>query len=435
VRSMAAPVEDRAAERPAHPLARELWKLLRNRSEADRRLVYEALQRRLGIGEMTAKREQAAEALRRFVSAQREARTQADPPSWALGEPSRRRYEKFRSESPDRAEWPSVQFIRNAFSGSFSAGLEAIGEQPAVDVLSRRLTACGKHYTREEVLDVLRAWIEHVDREQGPNAALMQPDYLRWRDDLLRSSAARAARYPTLPVIYNLIGSWPEALSTLGHQHRSTPGYRPEKPRESEPAAGFDFNSAPAPMLRADGRSRNRSHSSQSRKEDLIAWLRWVAEQLRPEEAEALTYSQYNRLCASVARVSLAQGNLARPPAAAQFVKCPEIGSWPRAKYLAGLIDEDVLARSHSAQPYSELELVKALVEAVAEVGPDISRASYATWREQRLAEARGEERIPSDALLRQRLGNDSGAWAAVLSNCLKRAAKLGIAAPEEQAR
>lgn len=83
MRSMAAPLEDRAAKRPAHPLARELWKLLRNRSEADRRLVYEALQRRLGIGEMTAKREQAAEALRRFASAQREARTQADPPSWA----------------------------------------------------------------------------------------------------------------------------------------------------------------------------------------------------------------------------------------------------------------------------------------------------------------------------------------------------------------
>jgi hypothetical protein len=432
---MAAPVEDRTAERPAHPLALELWKLLRNRSEADRRLVYEALQRRLGVGEMTAKREQAAEALRRFASAQREARCEAAPPSWALAEPSRRRYDQFRSESEDRAEWPSVQFIRNAFSGSFSAGLEAIGEQPAVDVLSRRLTACGKHYTREEVLDVLRAWIEHVDLEQGPNAALMQPDYLRWRDDLLRSSADGAARYPTLPVIYNLIGSWPEALATLGHQHRSTPGYRPEKPRESEPAAGFDLNSAPAPMLRADGRSRNRSHSSPSRKEDLIAWLRWVAEQLRPEEAEALTYSQYNRLCASVARVSLAQGNLARPPAAAQFVKCPEIGSWPRAKYLAGLIDEDVLARSHSAQPYSERELVKALVEAIAEVGPDISRATYATWREQRLAEARGEERIPSDALLRQRLGKDGRAWAAVLSSGLKRAAELRIAVPREQAR
>lgn len=54
MRSMAAPLEDRAAKRPAHPLARELWKLLRNRSEADRRLVYEALQKRLGVGEMTA---------------------------------------------------------------------------------------------------------------------------------------------------------------------------------------------------------------------------------------------------------------------------------------------------------------------------------------------------------------------------------------------
>jgi hypothetical protein len=163
--------------------------------------------------------------------------------------------------------------------------------------------------------------------------------------------------------------------------------------------------------------------------------LSWVGKQLRPEEAEMLTYNQYNRLCASVARVSLAQGYPARPPAAARFIKCPEIGSWPRAKYIAGLIDEDVLARSHNCLPYSEHELVKALVEVIAEIGPDISRASYVTWREQRLAEARGEERIPSDALLRQRLGKGGGAWAAVLSNGLKRAAELGIPVAKEQAR
>lgn len=119
----------------------------------------------------------------------------------------------------------------------------------------------------------------------------------------------------------------------------------------------------------------------------------------------------------------------------ASCVKCPEIGSWPRAKYLAGLIDEDVLVRSHGARPYSERELVKALVEAVAEVGPDISRASYATWREQRLADARGEERIPSEALLRQRFGKGRRTWAAVLSNGLKRAAELRIEVPGEQAR
>ena len=148
-----------------------------------------------------------------------------------------------------------------------------------------------------------------------------------------------------------------------------------------------------------------------------------------------LTYNQYNRLCASVARVSLAQGRPARPPAAARFIKCLEIGSWPRAKSIAELIDEDILARSHNCLPYSEHELVKALVEVIAEIGPDISRASYVTWREQRLAEVRGEERIPSDALLRQRLGKGGGAWAAVLSNGLKRASELGIPVAKEQAR
>ena len=434
MRSMAAPLEDRAAKCPAHPLARELWKLLRNRSEADRRLVYEALQRRLGVGEMTAKREQAAEALRRFVSAQREARAETDPPSWALGEPSCRRYDQFRSEFEDRAEWPSVQFIRNAFSGSFGAGLEAIGERPVTDVLSRRLTACGKRYTREEVLDVLRAWVEHVDREQGSNAALIQRDYLRWRDDVLRSSTNGPARCPTLPVIHDLVGQWAEVLVALGGQHRSLPGYTPGRPRESELAASFDFSSAPAPVLRAGATSR-RSHSSRSRQEGLIAWLRWVGEQLGTEEAEALTYSRYNRLCASVARVSLVQGHPIRPPSAARFVRCPGIGSWPQAKYLAGLIEEDVLARSHSRVPFSEREVVEALVEAVAALGPGIGRTSYVIWRDQRLAEAREEERIPSDALLRQRLGKGGTGWAAVLSNGLKRAAELGISVAKEQAR
>jgi hypothetical protein len=385
---------------------------------------------------MTAKREQAAEALQRFASAQREARNEADPPSWALGEPSHRRYDQFRSESEDRAEWPSAQFIRNAFSGSFGAGLEAIGERPATDVLSRRLTARGEQYTREEVLDVLRTWIEHVDREQGPNAALIQRDYLQWRDDLLLSSTTGPARCPTLPVIHDRIGSWPKVLSALGHQHRSTPGYRPGMPRKSEQAAGFDFSSAPEPVLRADGMSRDRSYSSQSRHEGLIAWLRWVGEQLSPEEAEALTYRQYNRLSASAARMSLAQGHPIRPPATSQFIKCPGIGSWARAKYLAGLIDKDVLVKSHIRLPYSERELIKALVDAIADVGPSISRASYMAWRERRLPEARGGQRIPSEALLRQRLGKKGGgAWATVVSNGLKRAAELQISAPEEKAR
>jgi hypothetical protein len=227
------------------------------------------------------------------------------------------------------------------------------------DVLSRRLTACGKRYTREEVLGVLQAWVEHVDREQGPNAALIQRDYLRWRDDVLRSSTNEPARCPTLPVINDLVGWWPKVLVALGGQHRSTPGYTPGKSREPELAAGFDFSSAPAPVLRPGVPSR-RSHSSKSRQEGLIAWLRWVGEQLGAEEAEALTYCRYNRLCASVARVSLVQGHPIRPPTAARFARCPGIGSWPQAKYLAGLIEEDVLARSHSRVPFSEREVVEA---------------------------------------------------------------------------
>jgi hypothetical protein len=62
---------------------------------------------------MTAKREQAAEALRRFASAQRESRSEADPPSWALGEPSRRREQLELLSTFDRLTGSRLAYLVN----------------------------------------------------------------------------------------------------------------------------------------------------------------------------------------------------------------------------------------------------------------------------------------------------------------------------------
>src|SRR5438128_2621572 len=95
-----------ATRERAHPLARRSWSMLRDRSEADRRLVFNALQRRLGTGATHEKQEIALYALHRWME-----RTGAGRA------PSRRQYDAFRDDQDDPAAWPSATLIRNAFGG------------------------------------------------------------------------------------------------------------------------------------------------------------------------------------------------------------------------------------------------------------------------------------------------------------------------------
>ena len=112
----------------AHPLAAVLWGILRDRSEADRRLVFEACSRRLAPGRTTDQQAIALHALERFRAQQGKV-------------PSRRQYDAFRSSQPNPKAWPPSSLIRNAFGG-WSRARVALGE-PEPDVLARRLRGNG----------------------------------------------------------------------------------------------------------------------------------------------------------------------------------------------------------------------------------------------------------------------------------------------------
>lgn len=428
------PEGTRHHDRRGHPLALHLWNQLRNRCEADRRLVFEACKARLGIEELPARQEQAAEALRRFIGAQNLERSRSAPAHWAVGDPSRRRYDEFRASQIEPRAWPSSQFIRNAFAGDWNAGLAAVGARPPVDVLSRRLTARGFAYTREEVLDALLLWISEVDRREGASAPLRQSAYCDWARDQRRSADPLLPRFPTIPVIRDLVGLWHEVLVDLGHVDRMASAQRRQPDSSPEPAANFDIESTPPDVPRRRWHDRRGSSAAYKRADALVAWVAWVAAQLPEEDRSGLTGKRYAELIASVRRVSLAQGRPVRPPSLRMIESCLEIGGWNHAKQKAGLLDPGLSIRRRNTRAFSEEELLLPLLQAVAELGPEMSRAAYTRWRKKQLddpgavislAQTNPQRRIPSDSLLLQRFG-DGGRWQPALEAARRRASALG---------
>lgn len=274
---------DRLSHRKGHPLALRLWLLLRDRSEADQRLVYEALLCRLDDEERTANQQIAMEALRRFAAARDEARAiptpgtatadpsaasddpeppadqdqtpppEPRPPRWADGPISKRRYSAFRQTRSDPRAWPSAAMVANAFGRQWARALEAAGLAPAADVLVRRRTARGRPFTREQVEGLVLEWVEHVDRlaaahadgeavaraeggahgpgaDTGPEthdaeAPRIEPPlyfghFVVWLEQQRLDPQAPERPLPSRPTARKLLGTWVEALQSLELLHR-----------------------------------------------------------------------------------------------------------------------------------------------------------------------------------------------------------------------
>jgi hypothetical protein len=436
-------------DRSAHPLAQWLWRQLRNRSELDRRYVFDLLQARLGLGELGGKREVAAEALQRFIEARtleqelgasKGGRTRrGHPASWALGKPSRRSYDAFRKSQPDLEEWPSSSFIRNAFDNDWGRALAAVGSEPAVDITSRRLVG-PKPYSKDEVLNALRIWIAEVDEEEGPGAPLMQSRFEEWATTRRSTDDPRFNRLPSKPTIYKVIGDWRDVLVTLDCTHRhwqsrasnstNTDG-GPLAP--DEPAARFDLESAPPNPPRRHWHIGTGDEAARAYIDALLAWLRWLAEQLPEEQRAPLRAADFDRYMSSIRRLSLARGNPLHPPSHSAFEKSPEIDSWLHAKYLAGMIPGGIPAK-RSTKSYTERELIDAVIAAQRALGPKMSRAQYTKWRDCRLSGFGGANwlRVPSESLIRGRF-SESGRWHVAIENAICRATELGLDAAEEE--
>ncbi len=182
---------------PAHPLALALFRELRDRSIADKVLVLDTLDRRLGRGDMTEKQERAFHALAQFVKEENHF-------------PSSGEWDRWRSsqEAADaRRNTPSGTFIRNA-SGNWPAARAAFeGASSAhADVLTLRMTALGPEFTDDTLLRAVRAWAANSARP------LLLTRFVDWLGDEEAVLASGLGRVPKSGEPFRRFGGWGDVL-------------------------------------------------------------------------------------------------------------------------------------------------------------------------------------------------------------------------------
>lgn len=182
----------------AHPLAWRLFVLLRDAPDADRRLVFETLTRRV----------MPVEADRPEVTALLEC---AKATGVTVDGPSVRQYDEWRRTVPAGRAAPSSGQIRRRF-GSWRAAEEAVFARPAADPLRRRLGPARVAFTRDEAIAGLKRFVA-----ENPDAAITQKTYLRWARLVRSQEDTQVARLPTSgePFI-RLFGSFTGAVAAAG---------------------------------------------------------------------------------------------------------------------------------------------------------------------------------------------------------------------------
>jgi hypothetical protein len=457
--------DDDRSHRPGHPLAKRLWSLLRDRSEADRRLVYEALLCRLEDQVRTANQEIALEALRRFVAARTKAKQEqanqeqdhdgADLPRWADGPVSKRRYTVFRQGRHDPKSWPSASMISKAFDGQWTRALEAAGLIAAPDVLVRRRTARGDAFSITEVQQLLLEWAQIVDADADPDAdadadrnrdrsvsdtppsgdreqsrPLYFDRFIIWLENCRRDPDAIERRLPSRPTVRKLLGTWVNALDGIGMLHRHPEAWRArEADRKGgalwdwakDAVAGLDLTQAPT------NPTRTHRHDSYS-KQDLLDWLGWLTGSLNPVERPRVRVSDWTLLRQAAILRALEAETWFEIPSVKRILDEEGIEGWPAAKVAAGIADAEETSQQRVGETYAESELYEAVVRAAQATGELPSRSHYTTWREQELTRRRERNpwiRIPSDLSLCLRLCRTSMSWEEVLEVAIKRRPEL----------
>jgi hypothetical protein len=181
----------------ARPLALRLFTLLRDRSDEDRRLVFEVLAERLGHSGSDVKREvlDALEAYRAETGRL----------------PTVDRYERWRRESPRGRCAPSVSQVRSRF-GAWNDAVRAMPSVPASDPTATRLRSMGRRFSREEVVRALKEFGASLPPGTDPTMTR----YRAWAAE----RGAAGHRVPASETITRRVfRTWHDALSAAGVEY------------------------------------------------------------------------------------------------------------------------------------------------------------------------------------------------------------------------
>ena len=354
------------------PVAGLWWDVVRGTSEADRRLIYQALMRRT----------HGLRSFRSDVMLSGLARCYDE----LGGYPSFRRYEQWRATREDPDEWPRGQSII-AIYGSWRKALIHLGAEPTADILVARMRGRAAVFTREEVMTTVdfsaREW-----RLTHPGQPYRFLDYYQWAGSELERGRNR--RFPRLALsratIERHVGPWAVTLTATGHADLLSPLQLIHEDRRADDEL-LDYLYGAAEETRLGARISPRAYDG---------WAAATEAALRAVDPGA-----------SVPRYQL-------------FRRRFKV--WAVALHRAGLISQAECQRRRYGRGVhmTDDELADVLVQALAELGPDATRALYRAWRERRLTgPSPPAEGIPVDGWLAQRLGN--GLWPAAKATALAR--------------
>jgi hypothetical protein len=359
-----------ATRRTADQLALGLFAQLRDKSEADRQLVYRALVRRFAV--------------RR---ADRQLHRDPDRVEWALealwecedwlGElPSKHAYSDWRSERGESAGWPSAGFIVNTF-GSWAEAAAAAGGAPTMDPLARRLLANGPRFEEDELI----ALLQRAGRD-------LRQDWLTfdvYRDWAARVTARRDPRFRRVALShgpFRRCGGWSAAVRKAGLRPGG-PGYSRDATTDS-------------------------SHLSDGQ---LLQAVREEARRVRGR----LTFTGFDELRKARERRATARDQ--RLPSVRAKRLVDRFGSWADVLFKAGLVtDEERRFRSCEGQYRIDERGALTLLGGEVRRRGRLSPGDYLAWRRLRILAGDPRRLYPSRAWLVSRFGD----WSSVLSEALK---------------
>jgi hypothetical protein len=190
--------------RTSEPLAIALFDQLRDKAEADRRLVYRALVWRLASrhanGKVARDPDRVAWSLEALGACEDKLRKF----------PSKRNYRDWHSDYGKTAGWPSAGFIVNTF-GSWSEAAAAAGGARMIDPLARRLLANGPRFEEDELVGLLRVCASDLRQNW-----LTYGVYRAWAEQATARRDPRFRRIPLGRVTFQRCGGWTAAVQKAG---------------------------------------------------------------------------------------------------------------------------------------------------------------------------------------------------------------------------
>ncbi len=332
----------------ADQLAVALFEVLRELPVSDRRVVFDAL---------TAV-EMPASSARVLLARSSLQRCAAE-----LGvTPSKGRYESWRLALGESGV-PSASFVARTFKQSWTAAVDDAGLEPAADMRAVRMGQTVKQANDEVLLDGLRRCYEEL------GGAFTLTEYRAWAREAIRRPGGPVGLPVTQHVFARRFGSFAQAMRMAGV---------PVSRRSWKPRKGVYTREMALETVREAARDVAPLALTMAAFDDWRSWKLQAAE----EAGEA---------CMVLSRNAL-RGWFD--------------GSWHKLLEAAGLIEpgRHVHQSERRGRRWGAATVADALMLAVREFGPGVTRGEYESWRRERAGGPYGP-RLPSDSMIRMRFG------------------------------